>query len=64
MIVRSRVIKIGNSRGIRIPRAFLERAGINDEVEIKVDGNQAGDSVCAPSAPGVGNEVCRNGESW
>jgi antitoxin MazE len=40
MTVRSKVIKIGNSRGIRIPRAMLEQAGLNDEVEMKVEGNK------------------------
>jgi antitoxin MazE len=40
MTVRSKVIKIGNSRGIRIPRAMLEQAGLTDEVEMKIEGNK------------------------
>lgn len=32
--VRSRVIKIGNSRGVRIPKPMLEQAGLRDEVEL------------------------------
>ncbi len=40
MTIRSKVVKIGNSRGIRIPRAILEQAGLTDEVEMKVDGKQ------------------------
>jgi antitoxin MazE len=40
MTIRSKVVKIGNSRGIRIPRAILEQAGLTDEVEMKVEGNQ------------------------
>lgn len=39
MTIRSKVVKIGNSRGIRIPRAVLEQAGLTDEVEMIVDGN-------------------------
>ena len=39
-MIRSKVVKIGNSRGIRIPRAILEQAGLTDEVEMKVEGNQ------------------------
>jgi antitoxin MazE len=35
--VRSKVVKIGNSRGIRIPRALLEQAGLTDEVEMEVE---------------------------
>ena len=40
MTIRSKVIKIGNSRGIRIPRAVLDQIGLVDEVEMKVDGDQ------------------------
>ena len=38
--VRSKVVKIGNSRGIRIPRALLEQAELVDEVEMAVEGNK------------------------
>ena len=38
-IVRSKVVKIGNSRGIRIPRTLLEQAGLTDEVEMTVKGD-------------------------
>lgn len=40
MTYRSKLVKIGNSRGIRIPRVILEQAEINDEIEMTVDGNQ------------------------
>ena len=40
MAVRAKVVKIGNSRGIRIPRTLLEQAGLTDEVEMVVEGNQ------------------------
>jgi len=40
MTVRAKVIKIGNSRGIRIPRTLLEQADLTDEVEMTVDGNK------------------------
>ena len=40
MMIRSKVVKIGNSRGIRIPRTVLEEAGLTDEVEMKVEGNK------------------------
>jgi antitoxin MazE len=40
MVIRSKVVKIGNSRGIRIPRAVLEQAGLTDEVEMKVEGSR------------------------
>ena len=38
--VRSKVVKIGNSRGIRIPRVLLEQAELVDEVEMAVEGNK------------------------
>jgi antitoxin MazE len=38
--IRGKVVKIGNSRGIRIPRALLEQAGLSDDVEMKVEGDQ------------------------
>ena len=39
-LIRSKIIKIGNSRGIRIPRTLLEQAGLVDEVEMKVEGHR------------------------
>ncbi len=40
MVIRSKVVKIGNSRGIRIPRTVLEQAGLEDEVEMRVEGGK------------------------
>lgn len=40
MTVRSKLVKIGNSRGVRIPRVLLEQAGLTDEVEMSVEGNK------------------------
>ena len=40
MTIRAKVVKIGNSRGIRIPRILLEQAGLADEVEMKVEGDR------------------------
>ena len=34
--MRTRIIRIGNSRGIRIPKPILEAAGLSDEVELEV----------------------------
>ena len=38
--MRARVVKIGNSQGIRIPKPLLEQTGIMGEVELEVDQNQ------------------------
>jgi len=40
MTIRSKVVKIGNSRGIRIPRTLLEQAGLTDDVEMIVEGDK------------------------
>jgi len=40
MTVRSKVIKIGNSRGVRIPQPLLEQVGLSDEVELQVEGGK------------------------
>lgn len=33
--MRARIIRIGNSKGIRIPKPMLDETGITDEVEIE-----------------------------
>ncbi len=38
--MRARVVKIGNSQGIRIPKPLLEQTGIMDDVELEVEKNQ------------------------
>ncbi|MFA4836884.1 MAG: AbrB/MazE/SpoVT family DNA-binding domain-containing protein [Dehalococcoidia bacterium] len=37
---KTRIVKIGNSRGIRIPKLLLEQAALGDEIEIEVQGDQ------------------------
>lgn len=38
--MRARIIRIGNSRGLRIPKPILDQAGLEDEVELTVDGDR------------------------
>jgi antitoxin MazE len=33
--VRTRLVQIGNSRGVRLPKPLLQEAGLTDEVEIR-----------------------------
>ncbi len=35
MSVRARIIKIGNSRGVRIPKALIDQVGFGTEVELE-----------------------------
>ena len=46
--MKARMVRIGNSRGIRIPKPLIEQTGITDEVEIEVSGNTL---VIRPSSP-------------
>lgn len=35
--MKTRLVRIGNSRGIRLTKPLLEQAGLEDEVEIRVE---------------------------
>jgi antitoxin MazE len=37
--IRTRIVKIGNSQGIRIPKLLLQQSGLHTEVEIEVQGD-------------------------
>jgi len=37
--MRARIVRVGNSRGIRIPKPLIEQTGLGDDVEIVVQGN-------------------------
>jgi antitoxin MazE len=43
--LRTRIVKIGNSQGVRIPKALLEESGLRGEVDMSV---QDGTLVIAP----------------
>ena len=34
--MKTTIVRIGNSRGIRIPKALLEQCNLQDEVELEV----------------------------
>ncbi len=38
--MRARIVKIGNSQGIRIPKPLLEQSGITTDVEMEVQKRQ------------------------
>ncbi len=37
--IRTQIVRVGNSRGIRIPRLLIDQLGLDNEVEIAVEGN-------------------------
>ena len=36
-VVKTRIVKIGNSQGIRIPKLLLDQSQLGDEVELEVE---------------------------
>ena len=40
MAMRARIVRIGNSQGIRIPKIVLEQTRLEHEVELKVQDNE------------------------
>jgi len=47
--MKIKVVKIGNSRGIRIPKPLIRQTGMGDEVEIEVVDNRL--IISAPGGP-------------
>lgn len=37
LVMRTPLIRIGNSRGVRIPKAIIEACGLTEEVELSVE---------------------------
>jgi antitoxin MazE len=35
--MKAKLVRIGNSRGVRLPKALIEQAQLTDEVELRVD---------------------------
>ena len=56
--MKTKLVKIGNSRGIRLPKSIIEQAGLDDEVELEVSHDQI---VIRPTKnPRAGwEEACR-----
>ena len=38
--MKARIVRIGNSKGIRIPKLLIEQIGLSDEVTIEAEGNR------------------------
>ncbi len=44
--MKSKLVRIGNSRGVRLPKPLIEQAGLADEVELRV---RAGAIIISPA---------------
>src|SRR5260221_11602672 len=38
--MRSKIVRIGNSQGVRLPKLMIEEAGLNKDVELRVEDGQ------------------------
>lgn len=38
--MRAKIVRIGNSQGVRIPKLLIERSGLGGEVEIEAEENR------------------------
>lgn len=39
-VIKTRIVKMGNSRGIRIPKLLLDQLGLGEEVELAIQNDQ------------------------
>ena len=53
--MRARIVKIGNSQGIRIPKIVLEQTRLRDEVELRVQDHEI--IITTPQKPRAGWEA-------
>lgn len=44
--MKAKIVRIGNSRGVRLPKPLIEEAGLGEDVQLKV---RAGTIVIAPA---------------
>ena len=52
--MKTRLVRIGNSRGIRLPKPLIEEAGLTDEVDLRVRGGAI--VIAAATEPRAGWE--------
>lgn len=38
-VIKTRLVKIGNSQGVRIPKVVLDQVGLTHEIELEVQGD-------------------------
>jgi len=50
--MKARLVRIGNSRGVRLPKAVIEQAALDDEVELKVENQRV--IISASRSPRAG----------
>jgi antitoxin MazE len=63
--MKTRIVRIGNSQGVRIPKPILEQTGLSGEVEIRAEKDAV--VIRAPTRPRAGwasafQEMARRGD--
>jgi antitoxin MazE len=51
--MKTKIVKIGNSRGIRIPKSIIHESGLKNDVELEVSDGQI-----------IIKQILKNRESW
>jgi antitoxin MazE len=51
-VIRTRLVKIGNSQGVRIPKVMLQQLGLTDIIELEIQDDQL--IVRASTSPRAG----------
>lgn len=54
--MKTRIVRIGNSQGVRIPKLLLERSNLAEEVELQAHDNQIIIRSAREPRQGWGNE--------
>jgi antitoxin MazE len=54
--MKTRIVRIGNSQGVRIPKLLLERSNLAEEVELQAQDNQITIRSAREPREGWGNE--------
>jgi antitoxin MazE len=50
--MKTHLVRIGNSRGVRVPKPLIEKAGLTEEVELRVQ--EGGIVIARASSPRSG----------
>jgi antitoxin MazE len=50
--MKARLVRIGNSRGVRLPKAVIDQVGLEDEIELCVEGRRV--VIAAAGRPRAG----------
>ena len=61
--MKSKIVKIGNSQGIRIPKPLIEQLGIEEEIDIYVEDNRLIISRVAETRAGWGKSFKKMAEN-